>query len=410
MRQMNSGSEPVSHLLKEKCDWIISQTEKFTSGRLWWLKVFLLCFFFSILFSGGLDVGSDARFSYPESYFQKIDHPLLDVAKIYGLNSHDANLNFRLTVPVLLHLAGIHSHWSLPILTFLAICLTIIASCIIACRITGDRVCACFIALNVAATYVGSFGFIFCYDAIAICQLAWASLPGMAWWGRGLLVFTASFTDERAFVASALLLVGSLLFSGNEPNFSIRLRNPNFLAIGGGMLAYGLVRLALMKFAGLSSPTGGAGPGCLIANLSFLHPAVWFSLEGGWLFFLLTVGILFAQRQFGAGATLLLVTVCCLGFDFMLGDLLRSTVYIFPLLFICLNIVRQNETLPVFRIFCLLAFLISAAGGNYNVFLREITWFQPLAIHWLQSGLTVLYDWVYPLLPHTMPRPSHVAP
>src|ERR1700728_2116799 len=114
---MNFGNEPVSHLLKKKCDWIISQTERFTSGRMWWVKVFLLCVLFSIFFSGGLDLGLVDRGGYPQSYFQKIDHPLLDVAKVYGLNSHEANTNFRLTVPVLFHLAGIHGFWSLPILT-----------------------------------------------------------------------------------------------------------------------------------------------------------------------------------------------------------------------------------------------------------------------------------------------------
>ena len=407
---MNSSRKLISDLLKEKNNWLVSQTEQFTSGKFWWLKIFLLCLLFSILFSGGLDFGLRDSARYPEGYFKKIEHPLLDAPKIYGLNSHESALNFRLTVPVLLYLAGIHNHWSLPILTILAICSILLTSCIIAHRITGDRVCACFIALNVSATYVGSFGLIFCYDAIAIAQLALVGLPGLAWWCRGMLVFTASFTDERAFVASTLLLVGSFFFSGNQQSFSARIHNPSFLAIAGGMLAYGLARLALMKFVGLSSPTQGAGPGALVSNLTLLHPGVWFSLEGGWLFFLLTVGVLFAHRQFLTVTILVLVSLGYLGFAFMIGDLLRSTVYIFPLLFICLKVVRQNETLPTYRIFCLLAFLISALGGNYNVFLHKITWFQPLVVHWLQTGLTVLYEWVYPMLPHTMPYPTLLRP
>jgi hypothetical protein len=332
------------------------------------------------------------------------------VAKIYGINSHDANINFRLTVPVLLHLAGIHNYWSLPILTVLAICSILVTSCILAYRITGDRVCACFIVLNVSATYVGSFGFIWYYDAIAICQLTLASLPGMSWWGRGILIFTASFTDERAFVASIFLMAGSFFFSGNRQNIFTRFRNPNFLAIVAGMLCYGIVRLTLVKYAGLSQVTGGIGPGTLLSNFRFLHAAIWFSLEGGWLFYLLAIGVLFIRRQFLEGTTLVLASLCFLGFALMIGDVLRSTIYIFPLLFICLNVVRQNETLPVFRIYCLLAFLISALGGNYNVYLEKITWFQPLLIHWLQSGAHVLYEWVYPLLPHTMPHTVDNAP
>ena len=407
MKQMTPGNEAVSHLLKKKCDWIISQAEQFTGGKIWWVKVFILCATFSIFFSGGLDFGLADRGGYPESYFQKIAHPLLDVTKIYGLNSHDANINFRLTVPVLLHLAGIHHRWSLPILTVLAIGSILIISCLVAQRITQDRVCALFIALNVSATYVGSFGFIWYYDAIAICQLALASLPGMTWWGRGILVFTASFTDERAFVASGLLLAGNFFFSRDESKLFTRFRNPNFLAIAGGMLAYGLGRLALMKYAGLSSPTGGTGPGFFVSNFDFLHPSVWFSLEGGWLFYLLAVGVLFARRKLLEGAALVLASLCFLGFALMIGDVLRSTVYVFPLLFICLKVVCQKETLPTLRIYCLLAFLISALGGNYNVYLSKIVWTKPLVILWLQSGTRILYEWVYPLLPHTMPAVAH---
>jgi hypothetical protein len=226
----------------------------------------------------------------------------------------------------------------------------------------------------------------------------------MPWWGRGILVFTASFTDERALVASSLLLFDNFFLSGNQQNIFTRIRNPNFLAVAGGGLAYGLVRLALVKYAGLSQVTGGIGPGTLVSNFSYLHAPIWFSLEGGWLFYLLAVGVLFIRRQVWEGTTLVFASLCFLGFALMIGDVLRSTIYIFPLLFICLNVVRQNEALPVFRIYCLLAFLISALGGNYNVYLGKITWFQPLLIHWLQTGLHAVYVWVYPLLPHTMPN------
>ena len=407
---MNPPNDPVSQQLQRLSGRLIAWTGRLVTGRFWWLKVFLLCVAFSVLFSGGLDFGLGARGGYPESYFRKIDQPLLDVGRLYGLNSHDANINFRLTVPVLLHVAGIRAHWVLPVLTVLAICTILIASCFVAERITGDRVCAAFIALNVSATYVGSFSFIWYYDAIAIAQLTLACLPGMQWWLRALLVFTAAFTDERAWAASGLLLAGGLIFAGGSGDFFSRLRRPGLLAIGAGMAAYAVGRLALMKLAGLSSPTGGNGPGMLIHNFNFLHPAVWYSLEGGWLFYLLAVFTLLVRRDFWPGATLVLVSLGFLGFALMIGDVLRSTIYIFPLLFICLNVVRQHEALPVLRIYCLLAFLISALGGNYNVYLAKITWFQPLAIHWLQGGAQFLYEKAYALLPHTMATPVDGAP
>lgn len=408
-RSETNGQETatVSQLLHRLNNWIITSIEQFSDSKYWWLKLFFIAVCFSILFSGGFDFGLNDPTRYPDGYYKKIEHPFFDVAKVSGLNSHESALNFRLTVPVLLYLLGVHSHWSLPILTILAICTILLVSCLLAYRITGDRVCACFITMNVSATYIGSFGLIFCYDAIAIVQLAAACLPSLAWWARGLLVFTASFTDERAFVASGILLIWFFVFGGSRQGILAKLRNPDFLAAGAGMIAYGLGRLALMKFAGISSPTQGCGPGELFKNLSFLHPAVWFALEGGWLFYLLAVGILFAHRQRLGAMAIIAGSLASLGFAFMIGDLLRSVVYIFPLLFMCIQIVRQNESLQVFRTYCLFAFLISALGGNYNVFLGRITWFEPLLIHWFQTGFGVFYDWIYPYLPHTMPRGSH---
>ena len=107
-----------------------------------------------------MDFNLAKRGGHQPSYFQKNEHPLLDAAKMCGKNSHEASSNFRLTGLALLHLTGVRNHWSLPIPTIAAICSILITSCFIAYRITGDRVCACFIALNEAATYVGSFGFI----------------------------------------------------------------------------------------------------------------------------------------------------------------------------------------------------------------------------------------------------------
>lgn len=394
----------VSNLLKRLHTRIMLLLEQFTAGPNWVLKIFLAGILFSIFLSGGVDLGLASR-SYPESYFQKIQHPLLDVAKIYGLNSHEANINFRLTIPVIFHFLGIHQRWSLPLLTIIAICLILVITTLIAYQITRDRVSACLIALNVAATYVGSFGFIAYYDAIALCQVALAALPSMPWWGRGFLVFTASFTDERAFVASGFLLVGQLLVPDPKQAPDRWLSDRNVLAIGAAMLAYIAGRLALMKFAGLSSPTGGNGPGMLVnENFNFLHPATWYSLEGGWLFYVLAVYVLFARRQFWAGTGLLLACLGFLGFALMIGDVMRSTIYIFPLLFVSLEVVTRNECQPWLRTYCLAAFLISALGGNYNVYLGKITWFQPLLIHWLQLLGQVAYDWLYDFLPHTMPR------
>src|SRR6185312_5056727 len=112
--------------------------------------------------------------------------------------------------------------------------------------------------------------------AIAICQLLIAMLPGMHWSVRGLLVFTAAFTDERAFVAAPLLL-----FADTAPrpeNIWKRLTQPPSLAVIGGLVAYYITRLLLGKYAGLSTPTQGADLQTFVSNARYWHSGVWFAL------------------------------------------------------------------------------------------------------------------------------------
>lgn len=405
---MPPETESVATFVIQLQKSLFARLEQFTASRNWVLKVFLASLLFSVFLSGGLDLGLSDRGGYQPGYFQKIDHPLLDVGKLYGGNSHDANLNFRLTVPVILHVLGIHQPLVLPCLTVFAICLILVASCLVAYQLTQDRVCACLIALNVSATYVGSFGFIWYYDAIAISQMALAMLPRMVWWLRGILVFTAAFTDERAFVASGLLLAAYLFLPvPGVVGLIARLRQSGFAAVAAAMGLYGVARLCLMKFAGLSSPTGGNGPGMLVnQNFNYLHAAIWFALEGGWLLFGLALIALVINKERLAAAGLILAALGFLGFTLMIGDVLRSTIYIFPLLFVSLTVLSRNESIPNLRTYCLIAFLLSALAGNYNVYLGKITWFQPLIVHGLQVAGQAIYGAIYHFLPHTMPPPG----
>ena len=404
---MSPRHESVSNSLTRLQNWVFQRTEQLTSGKFWMLKVFLACVGFSILFSGGIDFGLAERGGFPVSYFQKAEHPLLDVTKIYPVNSHDANINFRLTVPVLMHVLGIHNHAALPIVMVLAICGTLIISCLTAFQLTRDRVCACFIALNVAATYVGSFGFIWYFDAFAIFLLALATVPSLPWWLRAIVVFAASFTDERAFVASGFLLVSAFFLPISNDGWLAKLRKPNFLGVMAALVMYLAIRMYLGRLAGLHSPTGGTGPGAFVHHLQDLgHAAVWFALEGGWLLYGLAILALLANKEYISATVFLLITLGFLSFGLMIGDVLRSTVYIFPLVLISLAILSQYETSVKLRSYCLVAFLISAVGGNYNVYLEKITWFQPLAIHGLELLAQAAYSAIYSLLPHSMPAGS----
>jgi hypothetical protein len=307
---------------------------------------------------------------------------LLDVGKAYEPWSHDAKLNFRLTVPVLLHLVHwpVEQRWILPVLTAAAICAIIFLSCIFATRVTRDRVCGLYVALGVACTYIGSFGFTMYYDAIAISQLALAMLPEIHWLLRGCLVFTAAFTDERALLASPILLVQSLCSAQPGTPLLKRCFSPQFLAVIGGAIAYCIGRFLLVKYAGLTSPTAGTGIANLLANLPYYHAGTWLALKGGWVLVVVAGISLWQRRQFGILAVFIFTASLSLGGGFCVEDIVRSTAYVFPALLVALLIISQNETTRWLRTYCLAAFVISAVAGNYNIWRSEITWFQPIAV------------------------------
>jgi hypothetical protein len=394
-REVTRPKQGVPEFLRGLLARIIARSENFVAGRYWIWETFFLTVLFTILFSAGVDERfTVATGPYDAAYFQKIEHPLLDVAKIYSPDEHGYSINFRLTIPVILHVlhAPTHECMLFPALEACGTCALILFSCLYAFRVTGDRVCALYTALGVSCTYIGSFAFTMYYDSIAICQLALAMLPGMPSLARGFLVFTASFTDERAWFASFLLLAQPLCMpADNSRSLRERVLSGSFLSVCGGMAAYVIGRLALIRFAGLTPTRGGNGFGMLLHNAPFWHAGILLALKGGWLLVGVAAICLWQRRRF-AGLTIMATFTCMsIGGGLMVGDVLKSTSYVFPALLVALGVAAECENLRRVRIYCLMAFVISALAGNYNVWLNQITWFQPLAVKGLNHLLHAIF-------------------
>lgn len=368
---------------------IFARSENFVAGRYWVLETLFLAVLFTVLFSGGVDERLSIANGNPwfPAYYQKIEHPLIDVAKINPPQNHEAKLNFRLTVPIILHVLHVPSdqHWLLPWLSACGTCALIVIACVFAFRVTGDRVCGLYTALAVSATYTGSFGFTIYYDTIALAQIALAMLPGMHWLLRGLLVFTSGFTDERALLASLFLLVQALCQPPLNQKLFPRLIRPDFLAVIAGLAAYCGARLALEKFVGLTSPHEGIGTANLLWNIRFLGAGIWLALKGGWLLVAVAVISLWKRKQLSGLAAYACVILLCVGAGFLVEDILRSTAYVFPALLIALTVKGADKSIHSLRACCLAAFIISAITGNYNLWRGEITSFQPIAVHFFHS-------------------------
>jgi hypothetical protein len=366
------------------------RAEVFVSGRFWILEVCFLAVLFSTLFTAGADeIIYDTRVKYDQGYFMKIEHPLADMSKTFEPGTHDAKLNFRLTVPVILHCLPVpyKDWWFLPGLTICAVCGLLALCCVFTYRVTRDRVCGLWVTLGVASTYIGTFYTTRYYDAIALFQLLLAMLPCLHWSVRGLLVFTATFTDERAFVAAPLLLFAE---TGVPPkNVWSRFTQPSSLAVIGGMGVYYLCRLLLGKYAGLRTPTEGADLSTLVWNARYWHSGAWFALGGGWLL----VGLSMLSRwRAGQKLDLILFTGAIAATIFvglMVEDVVRSTAYALPAVLVALSVLGRRETTARLRAFCLAAFALSLVAGDFGIF-RNPQHTPPLAVKWLAGTIQVI--------------------
>jgi hypothetical protein len=387
---------PVSELVKRLVRGVINRAETLVAGRGWMFRVLWIGVFFSIFLGGGIDLhalksdNDQTGNGYPDAYYRKIEHPLLSTVKISPVGSHERSIDYRLTVPVILHVLGIRGMWTLPILTICAITGNILIACLFAFQVTRDRVCALFVALGVAATHTGSFEVIGYYDAIAVLQLALAMLPATPALLRGFLVFTAAFTDERALVAAGLLLTYECT---TEPAAAAGRRGfpAGATAILAGMLVYCLARTALSHWTSLTSPRVGTGPIAFLAHIRFWHPAVWFSLKGGWLLVALAMLALWQRRQLFALRLFVVAIAAVLVGALMVGDVMRSATFVYPAVLVALAILARNETPAMLRVYCLAAFVISALGGDYNIVLEKITWFMPFPVQMLDLAGHLLY-------------------
>jgi len=364
------------------------RAEVFVSGPYWIVEVCLLAMLFSVLVAGvEKEILYDMRVKYDNGYFVKIEHPLSDVSKDFGASTHEAKLNFRLTVPVVLHwlpIRVVRDWWFLPGLTGCAICGILAACGLFTYRVTGDRVCGFWMVLGVASTYIGTFYTTRYYDAIALFQLLLAMLPGVHWSARGLLVFTAAFTDERAFVAAPLLLFAN---RADQPrNVWGRMTQPSSLAVIGGMVAYYIGRLLLAKYAGLVSVMDGVGLRTVALNARYWHEGVWFALGGGWLLVGLCMLSLWQEGQKLELGMFACAVAAPILVGFMVLDIVRSTAYALPAVLVALTVLRRHETTARLRAFCLAAFVLSVVAGDFGIF-RNPWHSPPLVVKWLSAAL-----------------------
>jgi hypothetical protein len=346
--------------------------EKITQGQTWAIKVTLVTLIVSLFMSFPayeriIDGRSKNSF---KPVLEKIDNPLLNMPSKYLPKSHAAKLTFRVTVPliaklmnfrmvgciVLQHIAGILLFYFIALMTE---------------RITNDRVTSLLVTLTVGSTYAGIASFTEIsglFDGVAFFFLV------MALFSRkplliAMFTFLASWTDERALVASSLVLLFHILKDmdkGLDLKISSFLK-PRPIALYLSWIAYFAIRIYLQKELHMYTPREGLGFDLFMKRNHLMCVGIWTALEGGWLIMIFSfIALLKCKRNFFMLLFLLSIALI-MSISFSVADITRSISYILPCLFIAIQVLARVDNHRDLRVYYMIAFITSLLWQNYYV-------------------------------------------
>ena len=313
-----------------------------------------------------------------------LEHPLSDPAK-FSFAEKDArltNLRFRRTIPVLAYALNLRRNGLLFIFAVSGIVL-LLGTLHTVERVTSSRKAAFLVCLAVACAWPGEAAFHDLrggyFDAVALCLLVLAlalSSPVPV----ALCVFLAAWTDERALLASAFVLLFAISRSPKTGWGSLKCGKP--LGVMAAWVAYLATRAWLTSFDSLATTSGGLGLTAFTQQLNAVPLGIWTGLGGCWI---LTgcgvVSCIFQKRHwmsvFFCGALLLLAALAA-----AITDITRTMSYGLPAVFLALNLLACGE--PVRRIerVALLSAAVAFATPTYYVQGSSgFWWIYPLPVH-----------------------------
>lgn len=268
-----------------------------------------------------------------DNYEMKFDQPLRSMAAVFPPESHAAKLDFRLTVPVVAHVLGLH-RWGVRAL-YLALTIGTLWLCYsLFLEWSRDKAAASLFAIGIAAIPPGSEVFFgrFFYDPAAFF-LGVACLKVTRWWMLAPLLFALAFVDERALLMFPAIWLHHSAFRKNatplQPIHQSRTAGWCALSV---LAAYFLTRAWLTKYYGLRIPLSDAGIGfkCLDLNYRFLQLMSLATLEFFWLLLLPLLWKLWSDRARAAGLLYILCLAAPLCASLLVLDVGRSMNYVFP--------------------------------------------------------------------------------
>lgn len=375
-------------ILKEIANKIIALSENLFSGKYGFIKIVMASFVLSlvscfpsydVMLKGEFDENWDAIISQTQS-------PL--TPKNYAPSSHASSITLRLTPPVIGKILGLQrkGYLVMQLVTLVLLLYFLIG---VAQSITQDKASTAFMALGFGSIFVGNVlmsdirGM---FDVLAYCLITAAM-----YWSNPILIylatFLASFTDERALIASGLVFFFWVIRNADFRELSLlKFLKPNqyALAVLLSGISYLAARIVLARLFNLGTQVEGPGLRLAVKQINALPFGLWTGLEGFWLIVSVAALLLYNQRQYVAlilGG--LFIGAVCLG-AMCVFDITRSMAYVFPAAIIGLQIVSLGENNRFLRYLTLCSGFICMFPTYYIGGENYIQWGYPLPLQILR--------------------------
>lgn len=295
--------------------------------------------------------------------------------------SHQAKRVFRLSVPIIANITGVHNPVVYLILQHFLGLGFFFLGLRLAERLLQNKTSALLLLLSIAGIYLGKSFFWDLqgwFDGIAFFFLLLAMInqnPLVQW----LSLSIAFWTDERAILASGLIWFWWKLKSYGIENLSLgKFLKPDIVTIT-FILAWGLylgIRLWLADTYGMQVPMDESGA-IGFQRWEMFIPALFTSLEGIWLLFIPLLLLLHQKGniwQFlGLGLAFTVVIIPAL----MVADMTRSITYAFPIIFIAVYFLHQSTQAQEQKQFLLVVALGCLCFPNLTV-ISHLSWLHPI--------------------------------
>ena len=272
----------------------------------------------------------------------KFDHPLIDTSRMFPAGSHESNLTFRLTVPILAHVFHLHEAGLLIFFACVGIVLLYLVLKV-TFTISASKRVAFFVCLTTACTWPGAAAFHELrggyYDALALCLLVAACATPSSLLAAAFL-FLAAWTDERALIASSFVF---LLYACNHLGGMRRFFVGKPAAVVVAIAAYLGTRAYLTATHSYLHAASGIGLSILSQQANVIPLAIWTGLGGSWILVFLGLLALFVQKRYFAGAGFSVALAGVMVASLAVADVTRSMAYCLPAVFVGVAALASSE-------------------------------------------------------------------